>query len=137
MFDLLMQCSSVGNVEVMDGDVDLGDMFLHVALASCTKIFETSTNSEKLLLQWIKLRAMFDLLMQCSSVGNVEVMDGDVKLGNMFLHVALASCTKIFETLTNSEKLLLQWIKLRAMFDLPMQCSSVGYVDVMGGIIEL
>jgi len=71
MFDLLTQCSSAGSVELMDGDVELGDMFLHVALASSTKIFETLTNSKKMLLQWIKLIVMFDLLMQCSSVGNV------------------------------------------------------------------
>ena len=84
MFDLLKQCLSVGNVEVMDDDVELRDVFLHVALALCTKRCETSTNSEKLLLQWIKLRAMFDLLMQCSSVGNDELMDGNVELGDMF-----------------------------------------------------
>jgi len=83
-------------------------MFLDVVLTSCTKRCETLTNSEKMLLQWIKLRAMFDLLTQCSSAGNVELMDGDVELGDMFLHVALSSSTKIFETLAGSKKILLQ-----------------------------
>ena len=36
------------------------------------------------MLQWIKLRAMLDLLMQYSSVGNAEVMDGVIELGDMF-----------------------------------------------------
>ena len=76
MFDLLMQCSSVGTVMLIVTLV--GDAYnLNI------------NNCEKLLLQWIKLRAMFDLLKQCSSVGNVEVINGVIEIGDLFLLFAL------------------------------------------------
>ena len=67
---------------------------------------------------------MFDLLMQCSSVGTV-----------MLIVTLVGDAYNL--NINNREKLLLQWIKLRAMCDLLKQCSSVGNVEVMDGEVDL